>query len=79
MALGNIISVLLVCTAGAGGWLVAWKSGAWTPTGEPTQDSPDANISVGPQILGYISAICYLGYGLFPWKRQRQRQLRLVL
>lgn len=61
----DILSVLLVCLAGAAGWAVAWQSGIWTPTPEDVQ-TPDfdtlAEGAVGAQLLGYFSAVCYLGY-----------------
>lgn len=55
----NIVSILMVCLAGAAGWAIAWKSGAWkpTPVGREDRDSEP----VGAEILGYISAVCYLG------------------
>ncbi|CAK4034410.1 vacuolar amino acid transporter [Lecanosticta acicola] len=59
-AIKNILSILGVMAVGAAGWAIAWKAGAWRPTpvgqeegGEPTP--------IGAEILGYISAICYLG------------------
>ncbi|KAI9737738.1 MAG: hypothetical protein M1834_009106 [Cirrosporium novae-zelandiae] len=56
----NIASILLVCAAGAAGWAIAWKSGAWTPT--PTDnDAGSSETPIGAEILGYISAVCYLG------------------
>lgn len=56
----NTISILLICAAGAGGWAIAWRSGVWKPA--PVSD-PDAGVemAVGAQVLGYISAVCYLG------------------
>jgi len=57
----NATSILLVCVAGAAGWVIAWKSGVWTPV--PENDTPDeaAEMIIGAQILGYFSAVCYLG------------------
>lgn len=56
----NATSILLVCAAGAAGWLVAWKTGVWTPT--PDEDAGGTSgMEKGPQILGYLSALCYLG------------------
>lgn len=55
----NTVSIILICLAGAAGWAIAWKSGAWkpTPVGHEDRDSEP----IGAEILGYISAICYLG------------------
>lgn len=45
---------------GAAGWAIAWKSGVWVP--QPTSTPDDAEpIALGAEILGYASAICYLG------------------
>ncbi|KAI9801348.1 MAG: hypothetical protein M1825_003327 [Sarcosagium campestre] len=58
----NLVSVLLVCAVGAAGWTIAWRSGVWTPT--PVEDGDESatiQTAVGAQILGYASAVCYLG------------------
>ncbi|EFQ98490.1 vacuolar membrane PQ loop repeat protein [Nannizzia gypsea CBS 118893] len=56
----NILSLLGICTAGAAGWVIAWKTGAWQPT--PTQPiKGPGEMAVGAQIFGYLSALCYLG------------------
>ena len=58
--LKNTLSILGVCAVGAAGWAIAWKTGVWVP--QPTHDdnAPDDS-PLGAQILGYASAICYLG------------------
>lgn len=56
----NTVSVVLVCLAGAAGWAIAWKTGVWTPTPEET-GGQSAGMTRGPQTLGYLSAVCYLG------------------
>jgi len=61
--LRNTVSIFLVCAAGAAGWAIAWKSGVWTPT---PIDGPDPKLSaqqtpIGAEVLGYFSAVCYLG------------------
>ena len=62
----NTTSVLAICAAGAVGWFLAWRTRVWSPT--PINDNDDGlgqgsvNVSLGAQILGYISALCYLGY-----------------
>jgi hypothetical protein len=58
----NSISVILICVAGAAGWFVAWQTGAWLPTPDESKDGSMVDMALGPQILGYFSAICYLGY-----------------
>lgn len=56
----NTISVLAICVIGFAGWTIAWQSGVWSPT--PIRDDGDStNMAVGAQILGYLSAVCYLG------------------
>jgi solute carrier family 66 (lysosomal lysine-arginine transporter), member 1 len=62
--LRNLLSVLFVCLAGAAGWLLAWKGGAWAPAPSGDGQHEAANLKLGPQILGYTSAIAYLGYDL---------------
>ncbi|ESZ94183.1 hypothetical protein SBOR_5461 [Sclerotinia borealis F-4128] len=58
----NVVSILLVIAAGAAGWAMAWRSGVWMPTPENGSDVPKANdVAVGAEILGYFSAVCYLG------------------
>ena len=55
----NIVSILAVCVVGTAGWAIAWKTGVWKPT--PSEDKPGStNMAVGAQVLGYISAVCYL-------------------
>ncbi|MCJ1361532.1 hypothetical protein MMC16_000632 [Acarospora aff. strigata] len=56
----NTVSVLLVCATGAAGWAIAWKTGVWTPTPEET-GGQSAGLAKGPQTLGYLSALFYLG------------------
>ncbi|QSZ37329.1 hypothetical protein DSL72_009427 [Monilinia vaccinii-corymbosi] len=58
----NVVSILFVIAAGTAGWAVAWRSGVWNPTPEHGVDVPSTNdVAVGAEILGYFSAICYLG------------------
>lgn len=76
--LKNVTSVLLICCVGAAGWTLAWKSGAWKPTpltsdgggdGEAADDDP-----AGAQVLGYASALCYLGARIPQiWKNHKDR------
>jgi uncharacterized protein with PQ loop repeat len=56
----NTLSVFGILAVGATGWAIAWKSGVWVP--QPTTTPDDAEpIALGAEILGYASAICYLG------------------
>jgi len=57
--LKNAICIVLVCLAGCLGWVVAWKLGAWKPTSAEDDTSPHP--AVGAEILGYLSAVAYLG------------------
>lgn len=57
----NTISVLLIIVAGAGGWAIAWRSGVWKPSPIGQPDKED-HTPIGAEVLGYASAVCYLGY-----------------
>ncbi len=60
--LKNSLSILLIFAAGAGGWAIAWKTGAWRPTPAEHQGGEGgARGPLGAEILGYISAVLYLG------------------
>ena len=63
--LKNVGSILLVCLTGALGWLIAWKSGVWQPTSTESVGD-DIEEPIGAEILGYLSAVCYLGYDSTP-------------
>ncbi|KAL3434713.1 PQ loop repeat-domain-containing protein [Aspergillus tetrazonus] len=56
----NFSSVLAICVIGMAGWTVAWQTGVWRPA--PLGDT-DGGVDMAPgaQVLGYISAVCYLG------------------
>lgn len=56
----NTVSILAIILAGAVGWVIAWKTGAWRPT-PVGQDEGAQQGPVGAEILGYISAVLYLG------------------
>jgi len=60
--LRNTLSILAVILAGTAGWAIAWQSGVWTPTPEGS-DGAGASQSapIGAEVLGYFSAVCYLG------------------
>lgn len=59
----NVLSVAGIFVVGAGGWAIAWQSGIWKPT--PLQDGGGTHMAPGAQVLGYFSAVCYLGYVSF--------------
>ncbi|KAK7720182.1 hypothetical protein SLS57_005589 [Botryosphaeria dothidea] len=77
----NILSILGVCLAGAVGWAVAYATGVWRPT--PVDSGAGSeDIAPGAQILGYASAICYLGARLPQiyknWREQSCEGLSLL-
>ena len=59
----NTVSILVICVAGTVGWFLAWRVRVWSPTpvggGDDGQDA--VNTSLSAQVLGYVSALCYLG------------------
>ncbi|KAK7191056.1 hypothetical protein DPSP01_007773 [Paraphaeosphaeria sporulosa] len=59
----NAISIVGVCAVGAAGWAIAWKTGVWVPTPEhgASPSDPEPDTPLGASILGYVSAVCYLG------------------
>ncbi len=54
----NAMSVLAVCIVGGIGWFIAWKTDAWTL---PESEENDSDMPVGAAVLGYASAVLYLG------------------
>ena len=60
----NTLSIVGVVAVGAAGWVLAWQSGVWKPTPEEHAPQVSSNTPLGAQILGYFSAVCYLGYAL---------------
>jgi hypothetical protein len=56
----NMLAVLGICAAGTAGWVIAWQSGVWQPTPITEPETP-GDTAGWAQVLGYISAICYLG------------------
>lgn len=57
----NSASLLIVCILGILGWGIAWKIGLWLPASSgPVERTTQT--SLGAMVLGYTSAICYLGY-----------------
>jgi len=45
---------------GAAGWAIAWKTGVWVPQ-STHDDAAGTDTPIGAEILGYASAVCYLG------------------
>lgn len=58
--LKNIFSVLGIIAVGSLGWAIAYQSGVWRPSSQKTT-TDDENIAPGALILGYMSAVAYLG------------------
>lgn len=55
----NALSIVGVCVVGTAGWAIAWKTGVWAP--QPQHQDEGTEMALGAQILGYASAVCYLG------------------
>lgn len=55
----NVISVLGIFVVGMAGWTIAWQTGMWVPA--PQENHSDAGVATGGLVLGYFSAVCYLG------------------
>ncbi|PGH00252.1 hypothetical protein AJ79_08266 [Helicocarpus griseus UAMH5409] len=55
----NALCVVGICAAGAAGWAIAWQTGVWRPTRDEGGD--EQVVAVGAQVLGYASAVLYLG------------------
>ncbi|KAF2206567.1 hypothetical protein CERZMDRAFT_52876 [Cercospora zeae-maydis SCOH1-5] len=58
--LKNALSIVLILAAGTAGWAIAWRAGVWQPT-PVGEEGSDAHTPIGAEILGYISAVAYLG------------------
>jgi hypothetical protein len=57
----NALSIVGVCVVGAAGWAIAWKTGVWVPQPQHNDTGNGSDNPVGAQILGYASAVAYLG------------------
>ena len=56
----NTLYVVLVCVTGAIAWAIAYSADIWKPT--PVRSiGADASAPLGAEILGYLSALLYLG------------------
>lgn len=58
--LSNMLAVLVICLVGIAAWAIAWLTGLWRPTADSIHEKTTQPL--GAIILGYISAVCYLGY-----------------
>lgn len=58
----NTSSCVGICFLGFAGWVIAWQMGVWKPA--PQGQNGGVDMAAGAQVLGYISALCYLGYVL---------------
>lgn len=56
----NIFSILAIIAVGSCGWAIAYQSGVWRPSSEK-HAADDESMAVGAQVLGYLSAVAYLG------------------
>ena len=56
----NVLCVLAVCAIGVAGWALSYQIGVWTPANEH-RGADTTTQNAGALILGYISAMCYLG------------------
>jgi uncharacterized protein with PQ loop repeat len=63
--LKNTLAILAIILVGAAGWAIAYQLGAWTPTPAPSSGShhhkPEHKTPIGASLLGYASAVLYLG------------------
>ncbi|KAJ5217645.1 uncharacterized protein N7469_011270 [Penicillium citrinum] len=55
----NFLSVVGIFIVGMAGWMMAWQTGMWAPA--PQESHSDNGEAASGQVLGYFSAICYLG------------------
>jgi uncharacterized protein with PQ loop repeat len=56
----NIFSILAIIAVGSCGWAIAYQSGVWKPSSEK-HAADDESMAIGAQVLGYASAVAYLG------------------
>lgn len=61
----NLGSILVICAVGAAAWAICWKFGIWKPAPEPrvgaAKNKKEHAAPLGAEILGYASAVAYLG------------------
>lgn len=62
--LKNALSVVGILAIGTLGWFIAYQTGAWQPTPVGHEDDGERGgdaTPLGAEILGYVSAVAYLG------------------
>jgi len=57
----NLAAVFMICAVGASGWAIAWQTRVWLPVAEGNATGDGKPTPLGAEIVGYFSAICYLG------------------
>jgi polyferredoxin len=55
----NFTSVVGIFLIGMVGWTMAWQTGMWEPA--PLDKKNGSEEAIGGLVLGYFSALCYLG------------------
>lgn len=55
----NTSSTVAIGIIGLAGWAVAWQTGMWKPASQGQNGGVD--MAAGAQVMGYVSAVCYLG------------------
>ncbi|KAJ5774531.1 hypothetical protein N7457_009427 [Penicillium paradoxum] len=55
----NFTSVIGIFFIGMVGWTMAWQTGMWAPA--PLENNNRSEQATGGLVLGYFSAVCYLG------------------
>lgn len=57
------VGIFLVCATGAAAWAIAWRAGVWQSTRADDDDTNSGHrpMVLGAQMLGYLSALAYLG------------------
>ena len=58
----NSSCILLVGVIGIAGWILAWQANLWAVQDERSKPTKDPS---GAVVLGYLSAVAYLGYASF--------------
>ncbi|KAF1814677.1 PQ-loop-domain-containing protein [Eremomyces bilateralis CBS 781.70] len=64
--LKNTGAIIGICAVGAAGWGIAYGTGVWKPVPSPSavhasRMGKEASMQTAASVLGYASAVCYLG------------------